>query len=204
STSTTVAGNENDKFERHGMKLGPATALVDFAKECKDKKLKAFSFSLQIHELKDSNKHFEHCVENILFRMKHYGSLVLDSWNLCVMNTFRPNFIRNYTLQMIQVDYAIEKTKVQRSILEGFAQNIKQLESSYETNKRKRKSVDDDFDYLYGIALEKRTEEYQTLRNGVKKVLSAIVGLIKDRACEDESPENKRVKIEGYRSKNKP
>ena len=129
-----------------------------------------------------------------------------------------------------------QKTKVQRSILEGFAQNIKQLESSYETNKRKRKSVDDDFDYLYGIvtsardwhfllyspgeisqaseipytiefnkkALEKRTEEYQTLRNGVKKVLSAIVGLIKDRACEDESPENKRVKIEGYRSKNKP
>lgn len=36
-------------------------------------------FSLQTHEIKDSNKHFEHCVENILFRMKHYGSLVLDS-----------------------------------------------------------------------------------------------------------------------------
>ena len=36
-------------------------------------------FSLQTHEIKDSNKHFEHCVENIIFRMKHYGSLVLDS-----------------------------------------------------------------------------------------------------------------------------
>ena len=36
-------------------------------------------FSLQTHEIKDSNKHFEHCVENILFRMKHYRSLVLDS-----------------------------------------------------------------------------------------------------------------------------
>ena len=36
----------------------------------------------------------------------------------------------------------------------GFAQNIKQLESSFETNKKKRKrdeAFDDDFDYLYGI-----------------------------------------------------
>ena len=46
----------------------------------------------------------------------------------------------------------VTKDKVQRSILEGFAQIIKQLESSYETNKRKRKRDDgDDFDYLYGI-----------------------------------------------------
>jgi len=33
----------------------------------------------------------------------------------------------------------------------GFAQNIKQLESAYEANKRKRKRDDDDYDYLYGI-----------------------------------------------------
>ena len=36
----------------------------------------------------------------------------------------------------------------------GFAQNIKQLESSFETNQKKRKrdeAFDDDFDYLYGI-----------------------------------------------------
>ena len=32
-----------EELERHGMKLGPATALVDFAKECKDKKLRSFS-----------------------------------------------------------------------------------------------------------------------------------------------------------------
>ena len=77
--------------------------LVDFAKECKEKKLRAFStykslrevlkkcgiggngtdtiplFSLQTHEIQDSNKHLKHCVKNILFRMKHYGSLVQDS-----------------------------------------------------------------------------------------------------------------------------
>ena len=37
----------------------------------------------------------------------------------------------------------------------GYAQNIAQLESSFETNKKKRKASeafdDDDFDYLYGI-----------------------------------------------------
>ena len=89
-----------EELERHGMKLGPATALVDFAKECKDKKLRAFStyrslkevlakygiksngtdaiplFSLQSQKIQDSNKHFGHCMENILFRMKHYGSLL--------------------------------------------------------------------------------------------------------------------------------
>ena len=41
-------------------------------------------------------------------------------------------------------------------IIEGFAQNIAQLESSYETNKRKRKRVEDDFDYLYGIVTTAR------------------------------------------------
>src|ERR1043166_8573664 len=86
------------KFRDCGLKVGPASRLVKFAKECKDKKLRAFStyrslkevlkkygidgngtdtiplFSLQTHEIQDSNKHFEHCVENILFRMKHYRS----------------------------------------------------------------------------------------------------------------------------------
>ena len=36
-------------------------------------------FSLQPQKIQDSNKHLGHCVENILFRMKHYGSLVVDS-----------------------------------------------------------------------------------------------------------------------------
>ena len=82
---------------------GGGVKLADFAKECKEKKLRAFSsykslkevlakyginsngtdtiplFSLQTHEIQDTNKFFEHCMENILFRMKHYGSLVVNS-----------------------------------------------------------------------------------------------------------------------------
>ncbi len=51
-------------------------------------------------------------------------------------------------------------------------------------------------------ALDKESEEYQTLRNGMKKVLDVIVGLLKDRACaEDDSPSKKKARIEKYRSK---
>ena len=51
-------------------------------------------------------------------------------------------------------------------------------------------------------ALDKESEEYQTLRNGMKKVLDVIVGLLKDRACaEDDSPSKKKAKIEKYHSK---
>ena len=36
-------------------------------------------FSLQTHEIKESDKHFEHCMAEILVRLKNYGSLVVDS-----------------------------------------------------------------------------------------------------------------------------
>jgi hypothetical protein len=92
-----------EELERHGMKLGPATRLVDFAKECKDKKLKAFSsylslsevlaeygldsddidsiplFEPQIHEIQDDNKVFKRCMEEILGRLRSYGTLQPDS-----------------------------------------------------------------------------------------------------------------------------
>src|SRR5271154_5248815 len=47
-------------------------------------------------------------------------------------------------------------------------------------------------------ALVQDSVEYQTLRSGVKKVLGTVVWLL---ACANESPKNKRVKIESYRSK---
>ncbi|PKK57266.1 hypothetical protein RhiirC2_798356 [Rhizophagus irregularis] len=58
-----------------------------------------------------------------------------------------------------RVDYAIKEAEdlicitedKQHKVPVGIAQNIKQLKSACETNKRKRKWGDDDFDYLYGI-----------------------------------------------------
>ncbi|PKC56011.1 hypothetical protein RhiirA1_474674 [Rhizophagus irregularis] len=42
----------------------------------------------------------------------------------------------NYAIKEAENLLCVTEDKVQRSILEGFAQNIKQLESSYETNKK--------------------------------------------------------------------
>ena len=50
-------------------------------------------------------------------------------------------------------------------------------------------------------ALVENSEEYQTLRKGVKKVLGIIIGLLEDRACVEDKLDRKRAKIEGYRSK---
>src|SRR5581483_1746797 len=118
----------------------------------------------------------------------------------------------------------------QHKIPIGIAQNIKQLESAYETNKKKRKWGDNDFDYIYGIvttgqdwqfllyapktilkgnklpykieltddALVIDSVEYHSLCKDVKKILGIIVGLLKDRACVDDSPEAKRIKVDSY------
>ena len=85
------------------MKGGPAKNLADFAKDCKEKKLKAFSsyrslkevlakydlvsegteviplFTPQIHEIPDDNKHLELCMADIKLRLKSYGTLVMTS-----------------------------------------------------------------------------------------------------------------------------
>jgi hypothetical protein len=49
--------------------------------------------------------------------------------------------------------------------------------------------------------LKKESKEWQDLYESVKKVLSVVVGLLKDRACLDDEPDRKRARIEGYRSK---
>jgi hypothetical protein len=50
--------------------------------------------------------------------------------------------------------------------------------------------------------LNKESAKYQTLRNGVKRVLGVVVGLLKNRACtENDSPSKKKAKIEKYHLK---
>ncbi|GES82758.1 hypothetical protein GLOIN_2v1582864 [Rhizophagus clarus] len=61
----------------------------------------------------------------------------------------------------------------------GFAQNIKQLESTCEMNKKKRKRGDNDFDYLYGIVTTGR--DWHFLLYSPRKIskVSDITNLIK-------------------------
>ncbi|CAB4433028.1 unnamed protein product [Rhizophagus irregularis] len=161
----------------------------------------------------------------ILVRLKNYGTLVVDSLEamrnehiVTILHT-TINITRDDTGKKLSMrpEYeviseketenliCITEDKPQRNV-EGFAQNIKQLESLFQTNKRKRKREDGSklpFSIEFSEdALVKESVEYQTLRNGVKKVLGVLVGLLKDRACaEDDSLSKKKASIEEYRSK---
>jgi hypothetical protein len=42
-----------EKLERHGMKMGPASRLADFAKECKERKKRSFSSYKTLKDLKE-------------------------------------------------------------------------------------------------------------------------------------------------------
>jgi hypothetical protein len=219
-------------------------------------------FSPPTYEIQDDNKILKRCMEEILGRLRSYGTLQPDSLEAMrneyvvallhasihiVMEitdkelSMRPQYGIVGEESRGRVDYAIKEAEdlicitedKQHKVPVGIAQNIKQLKSACETNKRKRKRDDDDFDYLYGIvttgrdwhfllyspgkiskasdtaysieftkkALDPNSEEYQSLCKSVRKVLGIIVGLLKDRACAEEEPERKRVRIEGYRSK---
>ncbi|GBC10830.1 hypothetical protein RclHR1_09930005 [Rhizophagus clarus] len=173
------------------------------------------------------------CMANINLRLQSYGTLMMTSLesmhneyvSTILHTTLRiaedatnKKFSMKPEYEIIgdesceQIDYAIKdekrlicitEDKVQQKLTEGFAQNIKQLESSYETNKRNESGASKaSFSIEFTEeSLVKNSEEYQTLHKGVRKVLDIIVGLLKDRACAKEEPKRKRVRIEDYRSK---
>ncbi|GET57717.1 hypothetical protein GLOIN_2v1734289 [Rhizophagus irregularis DAOM 181602=DAOM 197198] len=91
------------RFRDYGMKGGPAVKLVEFAKECKDKKLRSFSsyktkkelsevlekygivsgditripqFIPPIHTINESAPEFKLCIDDILRRIKNMGPVV--------------------------------------------------------------------------------------------------------------------------------
>ncbi|RGB25793.1 hypothetical protein C1646_820819 [Rhizophagus diaphanus] len=191
-------------------------------------------FIPQTYEIKEDNKHFVLCMTDINLRLQSYGTLVITSlesmrneYVSTILHTalriaedttnkkfsMKPEYeitgdeSADGSIMQSSLIYVTED-KVQQKLTEGFAQNIKQLESSYEMNKRKRKRGEILQASMAPFSIEfteeslvENSEEYQTLRKGVRKVLGIIVGLLKDRACAEEEPERKRVRIEGYRSK---
>ncbi|PKK61077.1 hypothetical protein RhiirC2_226651 [Rhizophagus irregularis] len=86
-----------EKLRSVGLALGPATRLADFAKECKEKKKRAFStyrslkevlakYGINItsipqfepvpHHIDEENPAFKFCIEDILRRIKNMGPVV--------------------------------------------------------------------------------------------------------------------------------
>ncbi|PKC63458.1 hypothetical protein RhiirA1_463717 [Rhizophagus irregularis] len=95
-----------EKLERHGMKMGPASRLADFAKECKERKKRSFSsyktlkdlkevlakygidgngigairqFPPKTYTLEDNDEELIQCIKEIKRRLGNMGTLLADS-----------------------------------------------------------------------------------------------------------------------------
>ena len=109
-TSLSFLDMTEEKLRSYGFKGRPATLLAKEAKTLKEKPKRAFSsylslsevlaeygldsdgidsiplFELQIHEIQDDNKVFKCCMEEILGRLRFYGTLQPNSLEVCVMS----------------------------------------------------------------------------------------------------------------------
>ena len=224
-TGRTFLKTTKNEFRSLGLTFGPASALVEFVKEIKKKKLRAYSsyrslkevlqrhdingdsitnvpqfrpgilynavviffsklshfslFCIEIHILEDDDEELLQCIKEIKRRLANMGT-VADSNE--AMRSSYIEVILHTALHIIRkliphdlslcpqfevvgedstgrVDWAIKELEDLLAITEGkqnlvaigIAQNLIQLESSYQTNKKKRKADDAFYDYLYGI-----------------------------------------------------
>jgi len=189
--------------------LRPATRLGHFAKEVKEKKLRAYSsfrtqadvkevlakyklgdsissipqFQPAIHKLEDTNEALMHCIKELRLRLKNLGGLAPDSNEAVRCEFISPilhasvslleDLILSPQFEVVgdettgRVDYAIKKLLdslreeivcitegKQHQVAIGFCQNLLQIESACQTNKRKRKAEEafaNEYDYMYGI-----------------------------------------------------
>ncbi|GBC21314.2 hypothetical protein GLOIN_2v1678071 [Rhizophagus irregularis DAOM 181602=DAOM 197198] len=208
-TGRSLLKMSKDDFLSIGLAFGPARDLAEFAKDCREKKLKSFSTYRTKKDLKeifekyniedgritdilqfvpksqfigDDNEDLLHCLKDIRLRLRNMGTVVESNeairceyisaiLHACI------NIVRKHTgkeislnpqLEVVgeentgRVDFAIRALEElicitegkQHQITIGFAQNVLQCESAFQTNKRKRKAdvaFDEDYDYLFGI-----------------------------------------------------
>ncbi|RGB21862.1 hypothetical protein C1646_777097 [Rhizophagus diaphanus] len=212
---------------------------------------------LLFKEISDDDKAFKHCMEDIILKLsnvetmtdaneatrcKFISAILHASIAIAKKLTSQDIFI---VLQKYisgedvtgRVDYAIKSLENLLCIIEGkprnikirYAQNLAQLESAFQTNKKKQTADqafgNDYFDYIYGIVTtgtewhfiivytpdgiySTSGSEYQinlmksavkdnpeSLRSNKKRVISIIIGLLKDRVSVDSSPTSKRARI---------
>ncbi|PKK57606.1 hypothetical protein RhiirC2_763856, partial [Rhizophagus irregularis] len=203
-----------EEFEHYGLEMGLAKRLANFAKECKDKKLKAFSSYLSLSEVLAEYGFDSDAMQNKYVIAFLYASIhiIIDITDKKL--SMRPHYligdrlVPDFLLFDLCEDLICITEDKQHKVPVGIAQNIKQLKSACETNRIKRnpRKISKVSDTAYSIefikkALDPNSEEYQSLYKNVKKVLGIIVSLLKDRAYAEEEPKRKRVKIEGYCSK---
>ncbi|GET03403.1 hypothetical protein GLOIN_2v1511347 [Rhizophagus clarus] len=172
-----------EKLERYGMKGGPATVLVEFI-ESLGQKLRNYSslktlddlkemlrrnkvngeditnikqFTPVYEEISDEDKAFDHCMEDIILKLSNVETMTDANEATLLQKDISGEDATG------RVDYAIKSLEEllcitegkPRNIKIGYAQNLAQLESAFQTNKKKRTAdqafKEDYFDYLYGI-----------------------------------------------------
>ncbi|POG63590.1 hypothetical protein GLOIN_2v1684954 [Rhizophagus irregularis DAOM 181602=DAOM 197198] len=168
---------DKQDFRDSGFEIGTAIVLADFAKECKEKKKRAFSSYRSLEEvlekygIKSSSitsipqftPEIKLCIDDILRRIKNMGPVVDRLVILPQMNVSGEE-------SSGRVDYAIKK--ILDDLLEeiicitegkqnqpgkGVAQNLMQCRSSCEMNLdtlKKKRTADEafeEYEYVYGI-----------------------------------------------------
>ncbi|CAB4484629.1 unnamed protein product [Rhizophagus irregularis] len=150
----------------------------------------------------DDNEDLLHCLKDIRLRLRNMGTVVESNeairceyisaiLHACI------NIVRKHTgkeislnpqLEVVgeentgRVDFAIRALEElicitegkQHQITIGFAQNVLQCESAFQTNKRKRKAdvaFDEDYDYLFGILVILQLTHPSLPRKGALKKL---------------------------------
>ncbi|RGB32601.1 hypothetical protein C1646_762710 [Rhizophagus diaphanus] len=178
-----VAGRDflkltEEKLECYGMKGGLATRLVNGEDITNIKQ-----FTPVFEEISDDDKAFDHCMEDIILKLsnmktmtdaneatrcKFISAILHASIAIAKKLTSQDIFIVlqkdisgedvtgrvDYTIKSLEEFLCITEGKP-RNIKIGYAQNLAQLESTFQTNKKKRTTDqafnEDYFDYLYGI-----------------------------------------------------
>ncbi|RIA98359.1 hypothetical protein C1645_129345 [Glomus cerebriforme] len=138
-------------------------------------------FTPEPYDIEDNDEELEQCIKDIKRKMGIMGTLLVDSneadrceYTIAILHAAvyiaRRITGKNITISSLEiiekentggVNYTIKETEElicitngkQHKIATGFAQNLVQLESLYQSNKRKCKADDggSGFDYLYGI-----------------------------------------------------
>ncbi|RIB06289.1 hypothetical protein C2G38_2046905 [Gigaspora rosea] len=210
-------------------------------------------FQPEIHSLEDNDEELLQCVKEIKRRLANMGTVVdtneamRNSYIEAILHTAL-HLIRKTTshdlslspqIEVVgegRVDWTIKEFEdllcitegKQNLVAVGLAQNLIKLESSYQTNKRKKKADDSFYDYLYGIVTtatdwhfifytpegvfstsqteyhisltKSAIQDVSELRKGVKKAIEVIVGILKDRIMVEKEPEAKKRRIAKIKS----
>ncbi|GES95248.1 hypothetical protein GLOIN_2v1511347 [Rhizophagus clarus] len=149
-----------EKLERYGMKGGPATRLEMLRRNKVNGEdiTNIKQFTPVFEEISDDDKAFKHCMEDIILKLSNVETMT----DANEATRFLQKDVSGEDATG-RVDYAIKSLEdllcitegKPRNIKIGYAQNLAQLESAFQTNKKKRTADqafgNDYFDYIYGI-----------------------------------------------------